>query len=158
MNHEFQRTDRECCSSTIISTLNMPGALHVQYNCQGLTDYPEKFLEAVAHPSMHGKTLVQVEDLLCQDRATAEFFQFSGANYIINAGKDESRDFDVDSIMMYGTYVSASELCLIQLDFCPLLKYQTVGGVPDWTVPPLRFPSPRYPSDTDAAFVRKYYV
>lgn len=157
MNHEFQRSDRECCSSTIISMLNIPGDLHVQYHCQGHYDYPEKLFAALTHPSMIGISPVDVEELLCNHRETAEFFQFSGARYVIEYGRDESTSFDVDSIMMYGSWVGATVECNTQADHCPLLKYQTVGGVVDLSVPPVRFKSPRYPTETDAAFVRKYY-
>jgi hypothetical protein len=157
MNHEFQRSDRKCCYSTTISTLKVPGNSYIKFQCRGLSDYQEKFDEARRHPNMQGIPDPQVANLLCTDRATAEYFNFKGVGYLINFRRDESPNFDLDSVMMYGSYHNANPLCTTQLDRCPILKYQTVGGVVNPTLPAVRFDSSPWPSDTDAAFVRHYY-
>jgi hypothetical protein len=141
MNHEFQRSDCKCCSSTTISVLRITVNLYVKFQCSGLSDYQQKLAEARLHPNMQGMPWAQVENLLCTDRATAEYFNFKGAGYLINFRRDESPNFDIDSVMMYGSYHNTNPLCLTQLDRCPILKYQTVGGVVNPMLPAVRFDS-----------------
>lgn len=141
MNHEFQRSDRKCCYSTTISTLKIPGNLYVKFQCRGLSDYQDKLNEARQHPNMHGLPDAQVENLLCTDRVTAEYFNFKGSGYLIIFRRDESPNFDMDSVMMYGSYHNANPLCTTRLDRCPILKYQTVGGVINSMLPAVRFDS-----------------
>lgn len=93
---------------------------------------------------------------LCEDWDFAQKHDFFGVEYVksVKGYQIEDGEFDVQSIMLYGTEVFASQKCKADMLACPLLQY--VKGR-DRNSGLMRIPTYTVPSPRDIEWVKKWY-
>ncbi|KAF3033986.1 hypothetical protein E8E12_005229 [Didymella heteroderae] len=96
----------------------------VKYECCNVQGYADALSKAVAVESL---SEADAHRRLCEDHDFALKHSFMGSQFAKNPrGKthDESGEFDMDSIMLYGSDVFAEPACDTHASKCPLLNFR----------------------------------
>ncbi|KAK7182809.1 hypothetical protein PSPO01_11148 [Paraphaeosphaeria sporulosa] len=141
LDHEMSRLDRDD---------------FVEFRCTKLKGLASAILSAQSKPKNSDLTVLEISNKLCTDHNFALENRFPAFNYLSSTDKrDKDKNFDIVSLMMYGSTAFASLDCrATSLEQCPLVKIKRTNGVKvgveeiKWAV---------RPSKEDIAFVRKYY-
>ncbi|KAF1977217.1 hypothetical protein BU23DRAFT_565344 [Bimuria novae-zelandiae CBS 107.79] len=138
MDHEMQRQDRDD---------------YIEFRCIKLVDFNQQLRKYLLAPEPKQSQNDWV-NRLCTSEICAESQGFSLTQYMKKYEDISVGQFDVDSIMMYGSTDFSRAQCFQDIEQYPLVKTKKENGV---KLGVEEIPQPQKPSKEDVAFVKVNY-